>query len=46
MCLNLINPVTPYKDYLGQDFTELKHNIDYLLKLEAVNPILTHTLTS
>ena len=27
MCLNLINPMTPHKDYSDQDFVELKHNI-------------------
>ena len=25
-CLNLINPVTPHKDYPDQDFTKLKHS--------------------
>ena len=27
MCLGLINPVTPHKDYPDQDFAELKYNV-------------------
>ena len=27
LCLNLINPVTPHRDYPGQGFTKLKYII-------------------
>ena len=27
LCLNLINPMTPHKDYPDQDFTKLKYNV-------------------
>ena len=33
MCLNLINPVTPHKNYLGQDFAELKYKVALTLDI-------------
>ena len=45
MCLNLINPMIPHKDYPGQDLTKLKHKA-FSLIFGVVNSILTHTVTS
>ena len=35
MCLNLINPVTLHKNYLGQDFAELKYNVALTLEIRS-----------
>ena len=43
LCLNLINPVTPYKDYPSQGFTSLKHSEALSPKSGVINPILTYT---
>ena len=35
LCLNLINPMTPHKDYSDQDFTKLEYNVALSLEIRS-----------